>query len=86
MELSKRADALAIEVEAEANNDEIKRAIVLSRFDAEDLPTQAHIDAAFSLMSKDTTAPAPTTTRADSQSEPSGVIAAEDAYHAQFHN
>ena len=86
MELSKRADALAIEVEAEANNDEIKRAIVLSRFDAEDLPTQAHIDAAFSLMSKDTTAPAPTTTRADAQPEPSGVIAAEDAYHAQFHN
>jgi hypothetical protein len=85
MELSKRADALAIEVEAEASNDEIKRAIVLSRFDAEDLPTQAHIDAAFSLMSKDTAAPAPTTTRADSQQqEPSGVVAAEDAYHAQF--
>lgn len=40
-------------LEIKATNDEIKRTIVLSRFDAEEIPTDAHVDAAFSLMQKD---------------------------------
>jgi hypothetical protein len=36
----------------EGDNDAIKRKIVLSRFDEEDLPSQAHVDAAFALMKK----------------------------------
>lgn len=34
-------------------NAEIKSAIVLSRFDADEVPTEAHVDAAFSLMKKE---------------------------------
>lgn len=38
------------EAELKGENDAIKRAIALTKFDEADLPSQAHIDAAFTLM------------------------------------
>ena len=55
-----QVDTRQIVLDAAITNDEIKRAIVLSRFDEADLPSQAHIDAAFSLMSKEDFKPAKT--------------------------
>lgn len=38
--------------DVEGDNDAIKRSIVFSRFDEEELPTEAHVDAALAIMRK----------------------------------
>jgi len=48
----------------EMENEDIKKAIVLSRFDEADVPSDAHVDAAFSLMQKEDAKPAKKSTLA----------------------
>ena len=55
IDLAKRMklDGFAEAAKVELDNKAIKRAIVMSRFDEDDLPSEAHVDAAFALMKKD---------------------------------
>ena len=73
--LVERASKLGAKFDEAADNAAIKTAIVLTRFDADDLPTQAHVDAAFSLMSKD----AEKADRADSNEVARNLLNAQHA-------
>lgn len=95
-ELIETARALKLDgfgniAEVGATNAEIKQAIVLSRFDADEVPTEAHVDAAFSLMKKEIAkarenAPSPNDVlarnllRADTTQQPDVLQNAHKAY------
>jgi hypothetical protein len=87
------AEKLDAKFDAADDNAAIKSAIVLTRFDEADLPTQAHVDVAFSLMSKESKSDdsetfgrqilgAQTHTKADAGE--TMILDAEAAYAARF--
>jgi hypothetical protein len=81
--------------EVSSTNAEIKKAVVLSKFDEDELPTEAHVDAAFSLMKKEIAkarenAPSPNDVlarnllRADTTQQPDTMAAAQAGYLQQI--